>query len=106
MSDEYVNVKVNFCLICRMKVKKLQTQERVFNVICETFELDNKIKNITFDTDLRSIGINSLLFAKLLVALENEFTLEFDDNRLDYNKMQTINEISAHVNEIIKSKAV
>lgn len=82
----------------------MQIQDRIFKIARETFELENKIENLTCDLYLKDFGINSLLFIKLLVSLENEFDIEFDHASLDYNKLKTINEISNYINIMLSKK--
>lgn len=62
--------------------------KKIFEVIIAN--LKSKTDNISVDTELSSIGIDSLTFIKLVVALECEFDFEFDDEKLVIKEFQTI----------------
>ncbi|WP_124068442.1 acyl carrier protein [Clostridium sp. E02] len=63
--------------------------------MCETL---NKLTGSTIDkynieADLSTFEINSLLFIKLIVEIEEKYGFEFDDEYLILEKMNTINAI-------------
>ena len=58
--------------------------ERIFN------EKANMEKVILPDTNLLALGINSIDFIKIIVALEIEFNIEFDEDRLAHDSFKTI----------------
>lgn len=49
------------------------------------------------DADLVSLGINSLMFIKLIVAIEVEFDIEIDDDDLDIEKLNTFGELINYI---------
>ena len=55
----------------------------------------NKSSAITddFDTDLSEIGVDSLLFIRIIVAIEEEFECEIPDEKLLISEMNTVNKI-------------
>lgn len=55
------------------------------NFICITAEETNK--------NLSSLGIDSIAFIMIIVALEDEYNCEFPDSNLIISKMNTINKI-------------
>ena len=56
------------------------SQKDVLSVIAS--RLDVKLDDITFDTGFADIGLDSLRFIQLIVALEEEFKFEFEDEAL------------------------
>ena len=52
-----------------------------------------------------NLGINSLSFIELLVALENEFEFEFDDDMLLIEEFPTVKDLVDYVQSICCDKA-
>lgn len=50
-------------------------------------------KEIMLESELKSIGINSLMFIKIIVELEKYFDIEFDDEALIGKKYETLGDI-------------
>jgi len=48
------------------------------------------------EATLQEIGVNSISFIKIVVAIEAEFKFEFDDENLDFNKFPTLNSIVSY----------
>ncbi len=67
-------------------------------------EIENKIKELFINSvetqmysneidvneNMSSYGINSISYIKLTVAIESEFSIEFSDEDLDYNKFPNL----------------
>ncbi|PWW07337.1 acyl carrier protein [Paenibacillus cellulosilyticus] len=51
------------------------------------------------DRDLLDLEIDSITFIKLIVALENEFDIEFDDGSLDAEYFNTLQKLKEYVEE-------
>lgn len=65
---------------------------------------DGSSADLSPDDDLTDLGINSLLFVKIAVALENEFDIEFTDEDLDIQKFKTVGDIVGYVDGKISAK--
>ncbi len=46
-----------------------------------------------FDDDLTKYGMNSIEFIRVIVALEDEFKIEFPDDYLIFERLNSINKI-------------
>lgn len=56
--------------------------------------IDNAPINMdVMDNDLSAIGVDSLVFIKIIVALEEEFECEIPDEKLLISEMNTVNKI-------------
>lgn len=77
----------------------LDIEVRFFGVLKETVE--EYVEGIPLDIDLRDIGINSITFIKLIVALESEFDVEFDDAGLNIENFQTLRQFKEYVEKIV-----
>ncbi len=71
-------------------------QNQAFEVILSNLN-EKEINNISIDTDFVSIGIDSITFIKIVVALESEFDFEFDDEMLLITKFSTLKSMIDYV---------
>lgn len=56
---------------------------------------DEKLLN----SDMQGLGVNSLNFIKIIVAIEQEFDIEIDDSQLNYQLFGSIKDIVALIEE-------
>ena len=75
------------------------TDERVFKVIGDIINTDAEIKNGML---LRELGYDSLKNVELVVALEEEFNIRFDDSALSQSKFATTNSVVEFVKENLR----
>jgi acyl carrier protein len=52
---------------------------------------------ITMDQKITEIGFNSIIFIKMVVFIEDAFQFEFDDEMLNYNRYETLQNISDYI---------
>lgn len=74
-----------------------EIQNKLIMIMKETLGEVEGISTIKPDDDLSSFGVNSVSFIKLVVAVEEEFGFEFDDEQLDFNNFRTINGIVEYI---------
>ncbi len=72
---------------------------RLRKIIKEKIGLSDKVDQLGLNDDLGALGVNSLIFIKIVVAIEEEFSFEFDDENLDYNNFKTLNSIVEYIKE-------
>lgn len=80
-----------------MKIQDIQNT--VSSLILEN--LDEKIE-ITYDIPLSNVGIDSVKIIQLVIALEEKFDFEFEDEMLTYQTLRNINSISDYVFKRLK----
>ncbi len=71
------------------------TQKKVLEVILSV--LDSKIDDITLETEFSGAGVDSITFITVVVALEDEFNFEFDDEMLLITAFPTIKSVIEYV---------
>lgn len=76
-----------------------QMETRVKEIIVEYGELEIASEDIGLETNLTTIGINSISFIKIIVAIESEFNMEFDDDGLDYTQYQCFKDVVSYIRE-------
>ncbi|AWX56418.1 MULTISPECIES: acyl carrier protein [Brevibacillus] len=55
---------------------------------------------------LQDVGINSLGFIRLVVAVENEFGFQFEDDMLNVELFQTIQELITYIEGKVKQESI
>ena len=80
-----------------MNMNNIETKIRA--IIEENAEMQKDFSHITSDIDLKNIGINSITFIKIVVSIETEFGIEFEDEDLDYNKFPNIKSLVNYVED-------
>lgn len=67
---------------------------KILNVILSINSIKEK-DYIHFDTHLyKECGLNSINVIELIVAIEDEFSFEFDNTSLDLKNFETVNKIT------------
>jgi acyl carrier protein len=57
------------------------------------------VEEIDSDTNLEEYGLDSFIYLRLVVAIENEFQIEFDDEALDFRNFSTIKSLASYIAE-------
>jgi acyl-coenzyme A synthetase/AMP-(fatty) acid ligase/acyl carrier protein len=76
--------------------KLSELQQKAFTIIKSNFK-ENLINDISLDTNLLDIGINSITFINIVISLEAAFDFEFDDDMLILEKLPDICNIIKYV---------
>ena len=63
--------------------------------------IDSSI-NISINENLNNLGIDSLSFISLIVDIEYEFNIVFDDDMLLLEKFRSINDLANYIKILIK----
>ena len=68
------------------------TVEKIIEILNANIE-NAEISQDTLDEDLSELGMDSITFIKIIVALEEEFECEVPDSKLLLGEMNTANKI-------------
>ncbi|PJN52292.1 hypothetical protein PAEAM_46970 [Paenibacillus sp. GM1FR] len=71
-----------------------------FYQVVEMFS-EQKLDVGALDEDLRVLGLNSISFIKLIIALENEFNIEMDDEYLELENFTTLQHLKDSLRKCI-----
>jgi acyl carrier protein len=69
------------------------TEEKVRLILNEICKINSSTKNLKLDDDIFEVGVDSISFIKVVLKLEEEFNVKFEDDNLDYNKFRTIKQL-------------
>lgn len=61
----------------------------------ENLQID--LSNVDMDQNLIDMGLNSLQYVQMLVLFEGEFDIEFEEEYLNINTLNTFNKIKAYI---------
>ncbi|GKU80249.1 hypothetical protein L3i20_v246460 [Paenibacillus sp. L3-i20] len=75
-----------------------------FNKVMKNF-LEQAVDESMIDMSFIDLGINSIAFIKLIVALEDEFEIEFEDMSLGTENFSTLKSLREYIEVIIKESA-
>ncbi|OMF98443.1 phosphopantetheine-binding protein [Paenibacillus sp. FSL R7-0337] len=81
----------------------MDINNRLFSLIADAVEGTLTSSQLSLEQDLVSLGINSMDFIKLVVLIEKEFAIEFENEALDYRKFATLNEIAEYIAHLLRS---
>lgn len=70
-------------------------------ILKRELELTDQIDELQLGDSLNSIGLSSVSFIKLIVAIENQFDFEFEDEDLNYKVFQTLQDVVNYVEKRI-----
>lgn len=76
-------------------------EERLLEVFKKTIEPENG--SASAKSDLAALGINSITYVKLVVAIEEEFGFEFDDEDLEVGKFESLNSIISYIENKVQA---
>jgi len=62
------------------------------------------ITEVGNDEDLFNLGMDSITSIKIVVAMEQEFDFEFEDEKLTMDTMRTINSLYEYLNQRLAQK--
>ena len=76
-------------------------KNKIIEVIHNACALEEKV---TEESILEMLSLDSLTFVSIIVALENEFEIEFDIEKLNINNWETVQDIIEIVEEMCSEK--
>ena len=82
----------------------MQYEQKIREIIGGALETDIPIETYDVNGDLWSIGMNSLTFISMVVAIEDAFSIRFPDEKLILEEAGTIGAIHQIVEDSILKK--
>ncbi|MGX5556805.1 phosphopantetheine-binding protein [Bacillus cereus] len=70
-------------------------------ILKRELELTDQIDQLQLKDSLASIGLSSVSFIKLVIAIETQFDFEFEDEDLNYKVFQTLQDVVNYVEKRI-----
>ncbi len=79
-------------------------QDTIRTILAEHSKLPVDIATIGDDSDLYSVGLTSLTTVNIMLAVEDHFDIEFEDNMLSRQTFQSIAALSEAVQTLINEQ--
>ncbi|GAA0664688.1 hypothetical protein GCM10010193_15070 [Kitasatospora atroaurantiaca] len=86
-----------------MSIDNEAVEERVLRIVAAALRAAPGEDTPGPDTDLWSVGLDSLGSVSLMVGLEDEFGVEFPDSMLDRKTFSTVRSISEAIRSLVGS---
>lgn len=78
------------------------THTRIINLICNDVAVDLSADDISNDSSLfDDLNLNSIQLVELFTLLEGEFSIELDDDDLDFQIFASINSLANFVDSVV-----
>lgn len=74
-----------------------EIEVRVRKVLKEVFGNPDRIDQLGSEQNLTDLGITSVSFIKIIIVLEEEFDIQFEDEDLKFEQLNTIKSVAAYV---------
>ncbi|MCP5004028.1 MAG: hypothetical protein GY941_08815 [Planctomycetes bacterium] len=89
-----------------MNESRVDIEERVKNVIMKTVKLSIDASKLKRDTSLvgKGLGLDSVSVTEVVVGLEEEFGLFFDDSELNVEIFENVGKLTNFINEKLKNE--
>ncbi|MBC8545183.1 phosphopantetheine-binding protein [Bianquea renquensis] len=82
-----------------MVAKYGDIRAQIAQIIADNLEGEETLEQLKENDDLTELEINSILFIKIIIGIENQFNIEFDDEALDYSKFVSMENLIYYVQE-------
>lgn len=74
----------------------MELAERIENIILTVLKIEPEIiKELSPDETLNRIGVDSVNFIEIVISLEEEFNIAFEDDELLLHNLNTINKLKS-----------
>lgn len=77
-----------------------EIEQKLKKLLKDEFDIEDEIDDTHLEMDYRSLGINSIDFIKLLVAVEKKFKFKFNIEDLDGEKIKSLKDIILFIDNI------
>jgi len=82
----------------------MATAETIRDIVARHGKLPVEVSTLADDGDLYAAGLSSFASVQLMLAIEEEFDIEFPENRLNRKTFQTIAAIAEAVDELTRDQ--
>jgi acyl carrier protein len=74
-------------------------EERVIKIITGILEIQDSEEVIDINQSLINLRINSISMIKIIVDIENEFDVEFEDQDLDIDRFENLKSLVLYISD-------
>lgn len=81
-----------------------EIKSRLINILKENNIIDDSSESSFIENGLNVLGINSMTFIKVIVVVEEEFDIEFDDLELDFQLFGSLDDLVKLIQKKVEEK--
>lgn len=70
-----------------------EIKRRLINILKENNVIDNSSEELFSENGLNVLEINSMTFIRIIIVIEEEFDIEFDDLELDFQLFGSLDDL-------------
>ena len=78
----------------------METRKQLIEIITNLTENVGLEEPLKDSSDLIRMGMNSIIFIRLVVEIEDKFGVIFEDDMLDYKKFSNLGELATYINSL------
>ena len=79
-----------------------QIESRLRKVLADNVTLNVPIEELALEDDLNHMGVNSISYIKFIVAVEEEYDIEFDDDQLTVGNLKNLDMFLDYIESKVK----
>lgn len=76
-----------------------EIKEKIKQILFEKLNID--ANDDSFIKSLTDVGLNSLLFVKLLINIESAFDIEFEEEFISMNNINCLDQLAVHIKKLM-----
>ena len=79
-----------------------EIKNTLYRIVGEVLEIDNIKECLDEEGNFKDIELTSVNYLKIIVAIEEEFEIEFDDELLDFESFLSIDSLCSYIKENVE----
>ncbi len=85
---------------------QLTTHERIINLICNDVAVGLSVDEVSNESSLfDDLNLDSIQLIELITTVEVEFSIEVDDDDLDFQHFASVNSLAKFVNSLVSASS-
>jgi len=79
-----------------------ETKKIIIDIMSKYFKETNLYEYFSENDDLLAINLNSLIFIRIVIDLEEAFEIEFEDEGLDFEQFLSLEKLVIYINKLLE----
>lgn len=79
----------------------MEYESEIRRIVSETIKFTTSIDNLDTNADLREVGLNSITFVGIIVAIEDQYCIEIPDDYLIIDFGNTISKLCEIIMKVV-----
>jgi phosphopantetheine attachment domain protein len=79
-----------------------ETKKVIIDIMSKYFKEMNLYEYFSQNDDLLAINLNSLIFIRIVIDLEEVLGIEFEDEGLDFEQFSSLEKLVIYINKLLR----